>query len=282
MQSGRAKIEGALTATNASVANGVVFGKKAAATVDVYEDFQCPHCLRLREGRRQATRRRRPGEQGAGALPHRCRSWTRPRTATGTPRGRPTRRCARPTSSVDDFVAFHNVLYGTISGKQVQPAEGSHGRIEHQAGVLRPGGGAQRGGADHVRRVRAERGPQGAGRRRSPSGPRPDGVNGTPTIKVNGKTISPTLAAWNKAIAAALMKGPAPVPSKTPTPDAVRVVRLVTTPTTKASPTTSALAEEVRLDDERPGPSLEREGPGLRRAAGATCCWRRPSGRCRR
>jgi protein-disulfide isomerase len=44
VQANRAKIAGDLSATHASVSHGVVYGKKAAATVDVYEDFQCPHC----------------------------------------------------------------------------------------------------------------------------------------------------------------------------------------------------------------------------------------------
>jgi protein-disulfide isomerase len=40
-----------------------------------------------------------------------------------------------------------------------------------------------------------------------------DGINATPTVKVNGKSISPTLAAFNAAIAKAVKNGPAPSPS---------------------------------------------------------------------
>jgi protein-disulfide isomerase len=47
VQANRAKIAGSLSAANASVKDGVVFGKKAAATVDVYEDFQCPACAQF-------------------------------------------------------------------------------------------------------------------------------------------------------------------------------------------------------------------------------------------
>ena len=46
-----------------------------------------------------------------------------------------------------------------------------------------------------------------------------DGVNGTPTIKVNGKEIKVhDLASVQAAIDAAVAKGPAPHPSPTPSP----------------------------------------------------------------
>ena len=57
VQANRAKIQGSLTATHASVANGVVFGKAAAATVDVYEDFQCPVCRTFEKGSGAAIQR---------------------------------------------------------------------------------------------------------------------------------------------------------------------------------------------------------------------------------
>ncbi|MDP9168285.1 MAG: thioredoxin domain-containing protein, partial [Actinomycetota bacterium] len=49
VQAGRAKVTVVSSATNASVTNGVVYGKAAAATVDIYEDFQCPHCLQFEQ-----------------------------------------------------------------------------------------------------------------------------------------------------------------------------------------------------------------------------------------
>ncbi len=45
-----------------------------------------------------------------------------------------------------------------------------------------------------------------------------DGVNGTPTVRVNGKDVDATKADVVKAIAAADAKGPKPVPSVTPKP----------------------------------------------------------------
>ena len=49
VQSKRAQISGDLTATNASVVNGVVVGKTSKVTVDVFEDFQCPFCAAFQQ-----------------------------------------------------------------------------------------------------------------------------------------------------------------------------------------------------------------------------------------
>ena len=41
--------------------------------------------------------------------------------------------------SVDTFVAYHNILYGKDAGKQVQPAEGTNGRVGHATHRVRAG-----------------------------------------------------------------------------------------------------------------------------------------------
>jgi protein-disulfide isomerase len=216
VQANRAKIAGSLTATHASVSKGVVFGKKAAATVDVYEDFQCPHCLDFEKAvskQMDDDVRSNKAQVRFHVLAFLDASSNGNRYSS---RAANAALCASD-ASVEDFVAFHNVLYGDIGGKQVQPAEGSNGRSNtklesyaHTAGlsgaVLTTFDGCVQN-EDHKALVQAITERASA-----------DGVNSTPTIKVNGKSISPTLAAWNKAIAAALVKGPAPVPSVTPTP----------------------------------------------------------------
>src|SRR3954469_14976677 len=115
--------------------------------------------------------------------------------------------------SIEDFVAYHNYLFR----KDVQPAENSNGRTDTQligyaqkakipqAKVTSPFTPCV---TDETHKAMVLALTEQASRK---------GVNSTPTIKVNGKSISPTVAAWNKAIAAALVKGPAPNPSKTPT-----------------------------------------------------------------
>ena len=216
VQSSRAKIAGSLTAKHASVANGVVFGKKAAATIDVYEDFQCPNCLTF--------------EQAVGSTldkdvrANKAQVRFHPisilnRSSNGhrySSRAANAALCASDVS-VDTFVAYHNVLYGKVSGKQVQPAEGSNGRTNAQlesyaksAGITGSALTTFQGcvsNENHKALVEAftERASE-------------KGVTGTPTVKVNGKSIDATLSAFNKAVAKALKSGPTPSPSVTPSP----------------------------------------------------------------
>jgi protein-disulfide isomerase/uncharacterized membrane protein YphA (DoxX/SURF4 family) len=229
VQANRAKIEGSLTAAHASVANGVVFGKKAAATVDVYEDFQCPNCLHFE----QAVSKQLDADVRANKAQVRFHTLAFLDASSNgnkySTRAANAALCAADVS-VDEFVAYHNVLYGTYKGKQVQPAEGTSGRTNAQLEQYASSVGLTGGklttfdgcvqNQNHKALVEAITEHASA-----------HGVNATPTIKVNGKSISPTLAAWNKAIADALKKGPAPNPSKTPTP--------TPTPSTSAPATTS-------------------------------------------
>jgi protein-disulfide isomerase len=216
VQASRAKIAGNLVATNASVSNGVVFGKKAAATVDIYEDFQCPICLNF--------------EKTAGAYLDKAARADKAQLRfhmisildSSSNGNRYSSRAANAAlcasdDSVDAFFAYHKVLYGTVGGKQVQPAENSNGRSNSelegyakQAGIT----GAKLTAFDtcvsdetHKALVQAitDRASQ-------------EGVSGTPTIKVNGKGVTASLAAVTKAIDAADAKGPKAVPSVTPKP----------------------------------------------------------------
>jgi protein-disulfide isomerase/uncharacterized membrane protein YphA (DoxX/SURF4 family) len=216
VQSNRAKIEGSLTAAHASVSNGVTFGKKAAATVDVYEDFQCPNCLNFEKAVHTQL------DKDVRANKAQVRFHTLAFLDASSNGNEYSTRAANAAlcaadASVDDFVAYHNILYGKYKDKQVQPAEGGSGRtnreLEQYASAIGLSGGTLTtfdgcvANQNHKALVEAITEHASA-----------HGVNATPTIKVNGKSISPTLDAWNKAIADALKKGPAPNPSKTPTP----------------------------------------------------------------
>ncbi|WP_375496544.1 MauE/DoxX family redox-associated membrane protein [uncultured Jatrophihabitans sp.] len=235
VQSSRAKIEGSLTAKNATVANGVVFGKKAAATVDVYEDFQCPICLAFEQSVVTTL------DKDVRANKAQVRFHTisiLDRSSSGnrySSRAANAALCASDIS-VEKFVAFHNVLYGKVGGKQVQPDEGENGRTNAQLSTYAKAAGIT-GAAlttfqgcvsneDHKALVEAltERASR-------------DGVNVTPTVKVNGKSIGHTLSAFNAAVAKALKTGPAPSPSVTPSPS----------PTSKAaSPSPSPSASSTK------------------------------------
>jgi protein-disulfide isomerase/uncharacterized membrane protein YphA (DoxX/SURF4 family) len=227
VQSGRAKIEGSLKATNATASHGVVFGKKAAATVDIYEDFQCPNCLNF-EKAVGATLEADVRANRAQVLYHTIAILDSSSNNNYSTRAANAALCASDVS-VDTFIAYHDVLYDP----KVQPAEGAGGRSDSQLESY-----AQRANIvgstltsfdtcvnDQAHKALVEAITENASK---------GGVNATPTIKVNGKSIDPTLSAWKKAIAAAAASGPAPNPSRTPT--------LTPTPSVSVTPTPSPTA----------------------------------------
>lgn len=245
VQSGRAKIEGSLTATNATVKNGVVFGKKAAATVDIYEDFQCPNCSNFENAAGAQI------DKDVRANKAQVRFHLMSFLDESSNGNRYSSRAANAALcasdlSVDDFVKYHNYLFR----KGVQPAENSNGRNDTKLIEY-----AQKAGlpqakitstftpcvTDESHKALVEALTEQASK---------NGVNSTPTIKVNGKSIKPTLDAWNKAVADALKKGPAPDPSKTPTP----------TPTPTKSATTSPSATTSKSPSKSPSRSATKSG----------------------
>jgi protein-disulfide isomerase/uncharacterized membrane protein YphA (DoxX/SURF4 family) len=208
VQSGRAKIAGNLTATNATSSNGVVYGKAAAATVDVYEDFQCPNCLNFELSVHS------PLEADVKANKAQVRYHTMAFLDGSSNGNRYSSRAANAALcasdlGVDQFVKYHDVLFSTA----VQPKEGTSGRTDQQLITY-----AQQAAftaeqvttftscvqtEQHKALVQAIT--ENASKR---------GVTGTPTVFVNGKKLgSADLATLTKAIADADAKGPAPSPS---------------------------------------------------------------------
>jgi protein-disulfide isomerase/uncharacterized membrane protein YphA (DoxX/SURF4 family) len=232
VQASRAKIEGTLTATNATVANGVVFGKAAAATVDVYEDFLCPHCSDFENAVASQL------DSDVRANKAQVRFHTLAFLSAYSTRAANAALCASDVS-VDDFVAYHNYLFKP----SIQPAEGSSGRTNKQLEAYAAKAGIT--GADltnfdscvqdQTHKALVEAITEHASAR---------GFNLTPTIVVNGKSISPTLSAWNKAIADALKNGPAPVPSVTPSPTPTPSTSATATPSATSSPSPSRSASK--------------------------------------
>ena len=194
--------------------NGVVFGKKAAATVDVYEDFQCPNCLHFEEAvgaQVDKDVRANKAQVRFHIMAFLDRSSNGHRYSS---RAANAALCASDIN-VDTFVKYHNYLYRP----DIQPKEGTNGRtdaqLESYASKVGIKGAALTTFDGCVTNENHKWLVQALTDQASKNG-----VTGTPTIKVNGKSIDPTLAAWNKAIADALKKGPAPDPSKTPSPSA--------------------------------------------------------------
>lgn len=235
VQASRAKITGVTPGANSTVANGVTFGKKAPATVDIYEDFQCPFCLKFEtavDKTMDADVRANRAQVHFHTLSFLDRASNGHRYST---RAANAAICMSdvtpdpPLTGPDLFVRFHNLLFT----KAVQPTEGSNGlsngRLEKlaiQAGLaakLRADFDTCVENETHVPLVEAitERASK-------------DGITSTPTVMVNGKSISPTLAAYQAAVAEALKTGPKPNPSKTPTPTPTPSV--TTTPSGSGAP----------------------------------------------
>jgi len=217
VQAQRARIQGSLTASHASVSDGVVYGKKAAATVDVYEDFGCPHCEEFEGSVAKKL------DKAVQANLAQVRFHTMSILDGNSPNQYSTRAanaalCASDVS-VDDFVAFHNLLFGkTKSGKQVQPTEGTAGPSDvrliafgKQIGMTstqQSTFGSCVTTLQHKALVEA-----------ITNNASEHGVSGTPTVKVDGKKLSTNdWAHLDAAIKAADKNGPAPDPSTTPSP----------------------------------------------------------------
>jgi protein-disulfide isomerase len=211
VQSGRAKISGSTTATHATVSSGVVFGKKAAATVDLYEDYQCPNCLNFQKAvgaQLEADVR----ANKAQVRFHPIAILDSSSNHNYSTRAANAALCASDVS-VDAFVKYSDVLWAN------QPPESGSGRTDKQL----EGYAAKAGitGAKQTTFVTCVQTQQHKSLVQAMTdAASKKGVNATPTVLVNGKSITPDLASWNKAIADALKKGPAPNPSKTPSPSA--------------------------------------------------------------
>jgi protein-disulfide isomerase/uncharacterized membrane protein YphA (DoxX/SURF4 family) len=213
VQGGRAKIAGDLTATNANATDGVVYGKKAAATVDVFEDFMCPAC--------GAFERSAGKTLEADVKANKAQARYHPiaildslsNGANYSTRAANASLCAADVS-VDAFVKFHDILFQP----DVQPKENTSGltdgrflQIAQQAGLAT---GAQATFTTCVQTQQHKALVQALTDNASKRG-----VTGTPTVLVNGKKLAKNdLATLTAAIAAADAKGPAPSPSPAPTP----------------------------------------------------------------
>ena len=236
VQSGRAKIEGSLTATHASVADGVVYGKKAAATVDVYEDAQCPVCESY-EGQVGKTMQADVVANKAQVRYHLISFLDSSSSGNRySSRAANAAYCASDVSP-DAFHSYHSVLYGTYNGQKTQPAEGGNGRTDAQ--LVAYGRAAGITGAKLTTFASCVRNETHAALVQAITDKSSqDGVSGTPTVFVNGAKIANTLAAFNTAVTKALKSGPAPDPSPAPSSSAA-----VSTPaTTSSSPATAVPA----------------------------------------
>jgi protein-disulfide isomerase len=210
VQAGRAKITGQLTATNASVSSGVVSGKAAPARVDVWEDFGCPVCEQFEK----STHAQLEADVAAGKVQLRYHPIAI--LDESSPNQYSTRAanaaiCVSDVS-VADFVKFHDQLYGTYRGKQVQPVEGTPGPTDDSLETYAQQAGVPAKSMPTVQTC-IENGQYEPFVQKATDLASQQGINATPTVKVNGRAVSATPAALRAAIAAAVKAAPAPASS---------------------------------------------------------------------
>jgi protein-disulfide isomerase len=225
VQGNRAKIPATADTANATSANGVKVGnQQAPVLVDLYEDFQCPICNNLEQSGLT-----KDFDAKIKATTIKVNYHVMSFLDSSSNGNKYSSRAANAgycaaDQSVDAFQKFHDLLYGkNADGQNNQPAEGSNGRPDSQ--LIDWGKQAGITSADFSTCVTSDQhkdlvaGVTDAASKR--------GVNGTPTVFVNGKQVGketsvPTVAQIDAAIAAALAgskstAAPSPTPSATPT-----------------------------------------------------------------
>jgi protein-disulfide isomerase len=242
VQAGRAKITDVVAGKHATATNGVVFGKKAAATVDVYEDFGCPVCEQFEADTHVKL------EKEVRANLAQVRYHTMSILDRNSPNSYSTRAanaaiCASDVS-VEVFLKYHDILYGKDSaGAKVQPAEGTAGPGNTKLiGYGKQAGMTTAQVTTFSDCVTSEQYKPLVLAQTDKASQR--GINSTPTVVVNGKQLADHNASTLFNAITKANVGHTPVPSKTPTPTPKATVSPSTTssPSTTVSPSTSPSA----------------------------------------
>lgn len=247
VQGNRAKIPATADTANATSASGVKVGnQQAPVLVELYEDFQCPICNNLEQSGLT-----KDFDAKIKATTIKVNYHVMSFLDSSSNGNRYSSRAANAgycaaDQSVDAFAKFHDLLYGkNADGQNNQPAEGTSGRPDSQ--LIDWGKQAGITSADFSTCVTSDQhkdlvaGVTDAASKR--------GVNGTPTVFVNGKQVGkdssvPTVAQIDAAIATALAgskstAAPSPTPSTTPTGRGTTPASPTASSTKKASPSTT-------------------------------------------
>jgi protein-disulfide isomerase/uncharacterized membrane protein YphA (DoxX/SURF4 family) len=220
VQSGRAKIPATADATNASAATGVRVGnQQAPVLVDVYEDFQCPICNSLEQS---GLTKDVDAKVKATTIKVNYHVMSFLDSLSNgnkySSRAANAGYCAADQSPAA-FQKFHDILYGkNADGQNNQPAENSSGRPDSQ--LIAWGKQAGITSADFSTCVTSNQHKDLVAAVTEAASKK--GVNGTPTVFVDGKSVggTVTVAAIDTAIQGALARAkstaaPSPTPSAT-------------------------------------------------------------------
>jgi protein-disulfide isomerase len=187
------------------VTTGVISGNQAPATVDVYEDFGCPNCLNFEKSSRALLSK----DVAAGKAQLRYHPIA---ILDASSPNQYSTRAANAAICVSDvsvplFVKFHDLLYGTYKGKQVQPTEGTAGPTDASLETYAQKAGVPAKSLSTVSTcIESEQ--YKAFVTKATDVASQKGVNGTPTVKVNGRVVAADPAALRKAIDAAVAAAP--------------------------------------------------------------------------
>jgi len=235
VQSNRAKIQGDTIIDHGNVQNGVTVGNAAKATVDFFEDFQCPACLAFE----QSVGPTIAADIAAGKIQARYHMLAfLDASSNGNNYSTRAANAAICASDIDvaTFQKYHTILYGKDSnGQNNQPTEGSNGRTDiqledygKQAGITGDNFTTfQQCVSTQEHKAYVQAVTDNASKRN---------IVQTPTVLINGKELQDTsLNGFNTAVTAAGGGAPAtPSPSasasKSPSEPA-------TTPTSSPTPT---------------------------------------------
>jgi protein-disulfide isomerase len=238
VQANRAKIENLTVGTNVSVQNGVVFGKDAAAKVDIFEDFGCPICKEF-ENATSAQLQKDARANLAQVRYHPISILDRNSPNQYSTRAANAALCASDVSP-DVFVAYHNILYGKdAAGNTVQPAEGSPGPGNTELISFGKQAGMKTSQITTFSDCVTTQQYKPLVEALTENGSK-RGVSGTPTIFVTGKQLANHNASTLFNAIKAANVGHTPSPSKTPTPTPSPSVTTSATPSPSPSASSSS------------------------------------------
>ncbi len=167
---------------------GIVVGS-GPVTIDVYEDFMCPHCKQFEE-QAGATLKQLVADGKARVVYHPVAYLNRFSTTQYSTRSSAASGCAAQHGKFREFV---EALFGR------QPAEGGPGLTNNELISIGTGVGLDAGSfGSCVRDQTYESWTKHVTDEASRAG-----INGTPTVKVNGKTVQSSAEAISAAVTAA-------------------------------------------------------------------------------
>ena len=233
VQSNRAKFQGDTIIDHGNVQNGVAVGNSAKATVDLFEDFQCPACLAFE----QSVGPTLAADIAGGKIQARYHMLAfLDASSNGNNYSTRAANAAICASDIDvaTFQKYHAILYVKDStGQNNQPAEGSNGRTDIQLEDYGKQAGITGDNFSTFQQCVSMQQHKGYVQAVTDNASKRNVVQ-TPTVLINGKELQDTsLNGFNSAVKAAGGGAPA---TPSPSPSASKSPSKTATPTNTPTP----------------------------------------------